>query len=49
MINTILFLAVVIGLGLRLARWVECLPDRPSQPLRTGGEKPAAAPVQRLA
>jgi hypothetical protein len=49
MINTILFLAVVIGLGLRLARWAECLPDRARQAMRTGAEKPTAAPVQRLA
>jgi hypothetical protein len=49
MIGTILFLAVVTGLGLRLARWVDCLHDRPAQGMRTGAEKPAAAPVQRLA
>jgi hypothetical protein len=49
MINTILFLAVVIGLGLRVARWVDCLPDRPPQAMRTGAEKPAAAHVRRLA
>jgi hypothetical protein len=28
MIGTILFLVVLVGLGLRLARWVDCLPTR---------------------
>jgi hypothetical protein len=28
MVGTILFLAVVVGLGLRLVRWVDCLPTR---------------------
>jgi hypothetical protein len=43
MVSLILLLAAVTGLGLRLARWVECLPDRSLEPVRGGGEQPAKA------
>jgi hypothetical protein len=34
MVSAILTLAVVIGLGLRLARWVDCLPLRAIEAIR---------------
>ncbi len=40
MVSAILFLAGAVGLGLRLARWVDCLPDQPVQTTRTGAEPP---------
>jgi len=40
MISIILFLAGAIGLGLRLARWVECLPDKPTEAMRPIAEPP---------
>jgi hypothetical protein len=40
MVTLILLLAAVTGLGLRLARWVECLPDKSLEAVR--GAEPAA-------
>jgi hypothetical protein len=40
MISAILFLAGAVGLGLRLVRWVDCLPDQPVQTTGAGTEPP---------
>ncbi len=39
MLGAIVFLAFVIGLGLRLARWAQCLPERSAPTIRTGSGK----------
>jgi hypothetical protein len=36
MVGTILILAVLVGLGLRLARWVDCLPTRAMEAVHPG-------------
>jgi len=40
MLGAIVFLAFVIGLGLRLVRWAQCLPEGPAPTIRTGNGKP---------
>jgi hypothetical protein len=40
MISAFLFLAIVIGLGLRLARWVADLPDKPAEAIRPAAAQP---------
>jgi hypothetical protein len=45
MVSAILFLAVVLGLGLRLARWVDCLPLRAIETIRPGADPRPRGPV----
>ncbi len=40
MISAFLFLATVTGLGLRLARWVADLPDKPADTIRPVAAQP---------
>jgi hypothetical protein len=37
MVGAILVLAVLLGLGLRLARWIDCLPLRAIEAIGPGG------------
>jgi hypothetical protein len=45
MINAIIVLAIVLGLGLRLARWVEGLPPRAIDAMRPGAEPRPRGPA----
>jgi hypothetical protein len=50
MVCTILLLAGIVGLALRLVRWATfCVPDKAAEPARPAAEQPVTPDIGKLA